>query len=51
MPQALPAIGTFLGGAAAAKMAFDPKTGKQTVSQTVDPAQMAMYEDLYGRAK
>jgi len=51
MPQALPAIGTFLGGAAAAKMAFDPKTGKQTVSQTVDPAQMAMYEDLYGRAQ
>ena len=51
MPQALPAIGTFLGGAAAAKMAFDPKSGKQTVTQQVDPAQQAMYEDLYGRAK
>lgn len=47
MPQALPYIAT----AAAAKQAFDPKTGKQTVSQTIDPAQMAMYEDLYGRAK
>jgi len=47
MPQALPYIGTAI----AAKQAFDPKTGKQTVSQTIDPAQMAMYEDLYGRAK
>ena len=47
MPQALPYIGTAI----AAKQAFDPKTGKQTVSQTIDPSQMAMYEDLYGRAK
>ena len=47
MPQALPYIGTAI----AAKQAFDPKTGKQTVSQTMDPRQMALYEDLYGRAK
>ena len=47
MPQALPYIGTAI----AAKQAFDPKTGKQTVSQTIDPAQMAMYEDLYGQGR
>lgn len=44
-------IATVVGAGAAAKQAFDPKTGKQTVSQTMDPRQMAMYEDLYGRAK
>lgn len=47
MPQALPYItaGTALYGAA--------KGGgsKQTSSTQVDPAQMAMFEDLYGRAK
>jgi hypothetical protein len=47
MPQALPYItaGTALYGAA--------KGGgsKQTSSTQVDPAQMAMYQDLYGRAK
>src|SRR5210317_1796806 len=47
MPQALPYItaGTALHGAA--------KGGgsKQTSSTQVDPAQMAMYQDLYGRAK
>ena len=40
-----------IGSAAAAKMAFDPKTGKQTTTQQIDPAQQAMYDDLYGRAK
>ena len=40
-----------IGSAAAAKSLLDPGTGKQTVSQTIDPAQMALYEDLYGRAK
>ena len=44
-------IAAVVGAGAAAKQAFDPSTGKQTVSQTIDPAQMAMYEDLYGRAK
>ena len=47
MAQALP----WIVGAAAAKQAFDPKTGKQTVTQQVDPQQQAMYNDLYGRAK
>ena len=51
MADPITAIGTALLGGAAAKQAFDPETGTQTVSQTVDPAQMAMYEDLYGRAK
>lgn len=40
-----------IGSAAAAKSLLDPGTGKQTVSQTIDPAQMALYQDLYGRAK
>ena len=40
-----------LAAGAAAKQAFSPSTGKQTVTQQVDPAQQAMYEDLYGRAK
>ena len=51
MADPITAIGTALLGGAAAKQAFDPETGTQTVSQTIDPAQMAMYEDLYGRAK
>ena len=49
MAEPITAIGTILGGAAAAKMAFDPKTGKQTTQ--IDPAQQAMYEDLYRRSK
>jgi hypothetical protein len=40
-----------LAAGAAAKQAFSPSTSKQTVTQQVDPAQQAMYEDLYGRAK
>ena len=47
-------IGTaaaVLGATAAAKAAFDPETGKQTVSQKMDPTQLAMFQDLYGRAK
>lgn len=39
----------ILGGAAAAKAAFDPETGKQTTQ--MDPAQQAMYEDLYRRSQ
>ena len=58
MPQAIPAIvggvkalgtakglttaATVLGAGAAAKAAFDPKTGKQTTQ--IDPAQQAMYK-------
>jgi hypothetical protein len=38
-----------IGAGAAAKMAFDPETGKQTTQ--IDPAQQAMYEDLYSRSK
>ena len=38
-----------IGAGAAAKMAFDPKTGKQTTQ--IDPAQQAMYEDLYRRSQ
>jgi len=65
MPQAIPAIvggvkalgtakglttaATVLGAGAAAKQAFDPKTGKQTTQ--MDPAQQAMYEDLYRRSQ
>ena len=40
-----------IAAGAAAKQAFDPKSGKQTVTQQVDPQQQAMYNDLYGRAK
>ena len=39
----------IIGAGAAAKMAFDPETGKQTTQ--IDPAQQAMYEDLYRRSK
>ena len=42
-------LATVLGSAAAAKQAFDPKTGKQTTQ--MDPAQQAMYEDLYRRSQ
>ena len=42
-------IAGLLGGAAAAKQAFDPEAGETTTK--LDPRQMAMYEDLYGRAK
>ena len=38
-----------IGAGAAAKMAFDPETGKQTTQ--MDPAQQAMYEDLYRRSQ
>jgi len=49
MAEPVTAIGTFLGGAAAAKSVFDPETGKQTTQ--MDPAQQAMYEDLYRRSQ
>ena len=49
MAEPITAIGTILGGAAAAKAAFDPETGKQTTQ--IDPAQQAMYEDLYRRSQ
>ena len=49
MAEPITAIGTILGGTAAAKMAFDPETGKQTTQ--IDPAQQAMYEDLYRRSQ
>ena len=42
-------VAAVLGSAAAVKMAFDPKTGKQTTQ--MDPAQQAMYEDLYRRSQ
>ena len=51
MADPITAIGTALLGGAAAKQAFDPESGTQTVTQQIDPAQQAMYEDLYGRAK
>ncbi len=38
-----------IGAGAAAKAAFDPETGKQTTQ--IDPAQQAMYEDLYRRSQ
>src|SRR6056300_1961609 len=38
-----------IAAGAAAKSAFDPETGKQTTQ--IDPAQQAMYEDLYSRSK
>jgi hypothetical protein len=48
MPQALP----YITAAAAAKSAFSGSGGgKETTTTQVDPAQMAMYEDLYGKAK
>jgi hypothetical protein len=40
-----------LAAGAAAKQAFSPSTSKQTVTQQVDPAQQAMYQDLYSRAQ
>lgn len=49
MASAIPTIATVVGSAAAAKQAFDPETGK-TVTQ-MDPAQQAMYEDLYRRSQ
>jgi len=49
MAQAIPTIAAVVGSAAAAKQAFDPETGK-TVTQ-MDPAQQAMYEDLYRRSQ
>ena len=42
-------IAAVVGAGAAAKSAFDPETGKQTTQ--IDPAQQAMYEDLYRRSK
>lgn len=39
----------LIGAGAAAKMAFDPETGKQTTQ--IDPAQQAMFEDLYRRSQ
>jgi hypothetical protein len=47
MPQALP----FITAGAAVYGATKGGGSKQTSSTQVDPAQMAMYEDLYGRAK
>jgi len=48
MPQALP----YITAAAAAKSAFSGSGGgKATTTTQVDPAQMALYEDVYGRAK
>jgi len=47
MPQALP----FITAGAAVYGATRGGGSKQTSSTQVDPAQMAMYEDLYGRAK
>ena len=38
-----------IAAGAAAKSAFDPETGKQTTQ--IDPAQQAMYEDLYRRSQ
>lgn len=49
MASAIPTIATVIGAGAAAKQAFDPETGK-TVTQ-MDPAQQAMYEDLYRRSQ
>ena len=42
-------IAAVVGAGAAAKSAFDPETGKQTTQ--MDPAQQAMYEDLYRRSQ
>ena len=42
-------IAAVVGAGAAAKSAFDPETGKQTTQ--IDPAQQAMYEDLYRRSQ
>jgi len=47
MPQALP----FITAGAAVYGATKGGGSKQTSSTQVDPRQMAMYEDLYGRAK
>jgi hypothetical protein len=47
--MALQTIAALLGGAAAAKSAFDPETGSTTTQ--MDPAQRAMYEDLYRRSQ
>jgi hypothetical protein len=47
MPQALP----YITAGAAVYGATKGGGSKQTSSTQVDPAQMAMYEDLYGRAK
>ena len=47
MPQALP----YITAGAAVYGAAKGGGSKQTSSTQVDPAQMAMYQDLYGRAK
>ena len=47
MPQALP----FITAGAAVYGATKGGGSKQTTSTATDPAQMAMYQDLYGRAK
>ena len=44
-------IGTVLTGAAAAKTAFGGGGGKTTATTQVDPAQMALYTDVYEKAK
>ena len=41
-----------IGASAAAKSAFSGSGGgKQTTTSTIDPAQMQMYQDVYGKAK
>lgn len=49
MASAIPTIATVIGAGAAAKQAFDPETGKTTTQ--MDPAQQAMFEDLYRRSQ
>ena len=47
----LGAITGLLGGAAAAKSAFDPETGQTTRTQELSPEQQAMFREVYGQGR
>ena len=50
-PATWATIGKVVGGAAAAKSAFDPETGQSTQTQQLSPEQQAMMREVYGQGR
>ena len=50
-PATIATIAKVVGGAAAAKSAFDPESGQTTETRNLDPAQLAMLREVYGAGR
>jgi len=50
-PATWATVAKVVGGAAAAKSAFDPETGQATQTQQLSPEQQAMLREVYGQGR